>query len=67
MQSILIEKLGINNGDALFFICDNNKKATNFSGLVRTKLAKELELIKDNEFKFCWIVDFPMYLSLIHI
>ena len=61
MQSILIEKIGIKNGDAIFFICDKRYKAINFSGLVRTKLAKELELIKDEEFKFCWIVDFPMY------
>ena len=36
-------------------------EATKFSGKVRTKLAEELNLIKDDKFMFCWIVDFPMY------
>ena len=61
MQKVLIEKLKINSGDALFFICDKRQQAIRFSGRVRTKLANDLQLIKDDEFKFCWIVDFPMY------
>ena len=44
-----------------FFICDEINQATKFSGKVRTKLAEELNLIKDDKFMFCWIVDFPMY------
>ena len=61
MQAVLIKKLNIKSGDALFFICDIKNKAINFSGQVRTKLANELDLIKNDEFNFCWIVDFPMY------
>ncbi len=61
MQKNLIESLSIKSGDALFFICDKKNKAINFSGQVRIKLANELNLIKNEEFKFCWIVDFPMY------
>ena len=44
-----------------FFICDEVNQATKFSGKVRTKLAEELNLIKDDKFMFCWIVDFPMF------
>ena len=40
---------------------NNYSEAVKFSGLVRQKLANELKLINDNEFNFCWIVDFPMY------
>ena len=36
-------------------------QAIKFSGKVRTKLAEELKLIKNDKFMFCWIVDFPMY------
>ncbi|MFH1158109.1 MAG: aspartate--tRNA ligase [Pseudomonadota bacterium] len=48
-------------GDAVFFVCDMPAKAASFAGLVRTRIAEELDLIEKNTFKFCWIVDFPMY------
>ena len=44
-----------------FFICDKKNEAEKFSGVVRNKLGNELSLMKKDEFKFCWIVDFPMY------
>lgn len=47
--------------DGLFFICESYKKAPKLSGTVRQKLALELDLLEKNVFKFCWIVDFPMY------
>jgi aspartyl-tRNA synthetase len=48
-------------GDALFFAADKTERAANLAGMARTRLGRELGLIKDDEYKFCWIVDFPMY------
>jgi len=52
---------GVGDGDAVFFVCDKPDAAADFGATVRTKLGEELELIPDGDFKFCWIVDFPMY------
>lgn len=57
----LKEIAGINNGDSVFFASDLVNKAAKLAGLVRTKLAEELNLIDQNRFEFCWIVDFPFY------
>jgi aspartyl-tRNA synthetase len=48
-------------GDAVFFAAGKELDAAKFAGTVRTKLGNDLGLIKHGEFKFCWIVDFPMY------
>jgi len=48
-------------GDALFFAADKTERAASLAGMARTRLGRELGLIKDDEYKFCWIVDFPMY------
>jgi aspartyl-tRNA synthetase len=49
-------------GDALFFSADvKDARAANLAGLARTRIGRELNLIPDGEYKFCWIVDFPMY------
>ncbi len=61
MQKKLIDELKINEGDAIFLICDQKEKATKFSGKVRTKLAELLNLINHEKYMFCWIVDFPMF------
>jgi aspartyl-tRNA synthetase len=52
---------GINSGDALFFLADKEKDVMNIGGHVITELGKQLDLIDPNIFKFCWIVDFPMF------
>jgi len=52
---------GLGEGDAVFFVCDKKAAAEKLAGAARTKIAQELGLIKPNEFRFCWIVDFPMY------
>jgi aspartyl-tRNA synthetase len=52
---------GLQNGDAIFFSCDKELKAAKFAGAARTKIAQELNLIPNDRFDFCWIVDFPMY------
>jgi len=49
-------------GDALFFSADAKAdRAANLAGMARTRIGRELNLIPDGEYKFCWIVDFPMY------
>ena len=61
MHKDLINSLGIKDGDAAFFICDKKNDAIKFSAKVRDKLGEELNIIENDEYKFCWIVDFPMY------
>ena len=46
---------------AIFFIADELRKAQKIAGLVRIELGKRLELIEEGVYKFCFIVDFPMY------
>lgn len=48
-------------GDALFFAADKSERAAALAGLARTRLGRELGLIREDAFEFCWIVDFPMY------
>src|SRR5258708_5508815 len=45
----------------VFLVCDNKAAGEKLAGAARSKIAHELGLIKPNEFRFCWIVDFPMY------
>ncbi len=52
---------GVADGDAVFFASDKAGAAAKFAGTVRTKLGDDLDLLEKNCFKFCWIVDFPMY------
>jgi len=48
-------------GDCLFFIAETPKVVNTLSGEIRAELGRRLGLIDENIFKFCWIVDFPMY------
>ena len=48
-------------GDALFFLADKKKVVQKIGGAVIPELGRQLGLINPNEFKFCWIVDFPMF------
>jgi aspartyl-tRNA synthetase len=57
----LRELTGAADGDAVFFIGDKRAAADAFAGKVRIKLGQDLDLIEKNAFRFCWIVDFPMY------
>ena len=57
----LEEEYGVKKGSAIFFIADEFSKAQKIAGLVRIELGKRLELIEQNVYKFCFIVDFPMY------
>ena len=60
-SQILKEKFNLNDGDALFFSCATEKEAADLAGKARTKIATEKNMIDENQFKFCWIVDYPMF------
>ena len=57
----LTSLVGIKEGESLFFISDSASVINQLSGEMRTWIGKELGLIKDDSFEFCFIVDFPMY------
>jgi len=59
--SELIKICKLKENDSVFFSSDKKKEAEKISGLVRQKLGKELNLINNKNFEFCWITDFPMY------
>jgi aspartyl-tRNA synthetase len=52
---------GLSEGDAVFFACDKKGAAEKFAGLVRDKLGRDLDLLAKDVFRFCWVVDFPMF------
>jgi aspartyl-tRNA synthetase len=54
-------QLGLTNDDAVFFVAGDPDAFYKFAGSARTKIGTELGLIKEGEFRFCWIVDFPMF------
>ena len=52
---------GLRDGDAVFFACDKEKAAAKFAGVVRSRLGRDLDILEKDTFRFCWVVDFPMY------
>ena len=60
----IVDITGVKEGETLFFICDDKKNDTEKkAGHIRTWLAapSQLDLIKDDAFEFCFVVDFPMF------
>ena len=54
-------RLNLENGDAVFFACAATDDAASLAGRARTRIGTEQKLIDETLFKFCWIVDFPMF------
>ena len=54
-------QVAAHEGDAVFFAAGDPAKFYKFAGLARDQIGRELKLIDENQFKFCWIVDFPQY------
>ena len=54
-------ELGLDDGDAVFFVCGAPKTFMPFASDARLKIGRELGLTKEGAFQFCWITDFPMY------
>ena len=61
LKKDLLTLAKLEKGDTIFFIADNEKRATELAGQIRTELGKRLNLIDKNVFAFAWIVDFPMF------
>ena len=60
-QEEMLKRTSSKEGDAIFFIAENTGRVEELAGQVRTELGKRLNLISNDKFEFCWIVDFPMY------
>ena len=54
-------RLDLKDGDAAFFACASASEAASLAGRARQRIGSEQNLIDETIFKFCWIVDFPMY------
>jgi aspartyl-tRNA synthetase len=57
----LYAAMGLGPDDGCFFAAGKELQAAKLAGAARTRVGEQLGLIKDGEFKFCWIVDFPMF------
>ncbi len=57
----LRDQLGLKDGDAVFFVAGNPKTFASFAGAARLRVGDELDLCEKDTFRFCWIVDFPMF------
>ncbi|MEO8455240.1 MAG: aspartate--tRNA ligase [Sphingomicrobium sp.] len=60
-MDLLADTIGIGPDDGLFFAAGKEADAAKLAGLARTRVAEQLDLIEQDAFRFCWIVDFPMY------
>jgi len=54
-------KCGVGEGDVVFFMCDKEGAVNRITGDLRLKLGRDLDLVEKDVYRFCWIVDFPMY------
>ena len=61
VQKELIAKVGAKPGSILMFIADKEKKCNDILSRLRNKLAEDLELYNKDDFKFCWVKDFPLF------
>ena len=57
----IMKKTQANVGDSIFFACGKQKEIEKITSLARDKIAKDLNLIDENVFAFCWIIDYPMF------
>jgi aspartyl-tRNA synthetase len=57
----LADQMGIGPDDSIFFAAGKEGQAAKLAGAARTRVAEQLDLIEKGAFRFCWIVDFPMF------
>ncbi len=60
-QAALRDLAGLEIGDSVFFVCDQQQAANKLAGQARMKIATEMDICEKNAFRFCWITDFPMF------
>ena len=61
IEEQLTERLQLVNGDLVLFVADSLEVANNTLGALRTRIAKELDMIDTSQFNFLWVVDWPMF------
>lgn len=61
LQKELIRKIKPKKNSTIFFIADTKKQTNDILANIRNKLGKDLNLIEKNDFKFCWIINFPLF------
>jgi len=57
----IAEAMGLGPDDGIFFAAGKEEEAAKLAGLARTRVGEQLDLLEKNAFRFCWIVDFPMF------
>jgi len=57
----LADEMGLGPDDGIFFAAGKEEEAARLAGLARTRVAEQLDLLEKDAFRFCWIVDFPMF------
>jgi aspartyl-tRNA synthetase len=57
----IADEMGLGPDDGIFFAAGPEEEAAKLAGLARTRVAEQLDLIEKGAFRFCWIVDFPMF------
>lgn len=61
LRQQLVDRTGVGEGDILYFIADSKEAAPKLAGQIRAELGRRLDLLEKDAFRFCFIVDFPMY------
>jgi len=60
-QARLLEIMGMQNGDTVFFICDRPVLCDKLAGMIRNELGSRLDLVDKTRFEFCFVTDMPMF------
>ncbi len=61
MKAEFAKLAGLSAGDTIFFMADNEERASYYAGMIRTELGEKLGLIEKNAYRFCYVNDFPMF------
>jgi len=61
IQKKLLGRVNAKKGSTIFFMADEHKTVLGILGKLRLKLGKELGLVKEGDFRFCWVLDFPLF------
>jgi aspartyl-tRNA synthetase len=51
----------VGDKDGVFFVCDQESKAAKFAGIARNRVGQDLDMVEKDAFRFCWVVDYPMF------
>ncbi len=57
----IMETAGVKDGDGVFFACDKELSAAELAGKARNIIGEDLDICEKNVFRFCWVIDFPMF------